>query len=259
MNIRNRPVPRRVEPLSLKATAQRLSVSKQAARKSAAAKSVDLAKSAQRKPLGLRRPPGRARSDESRLAILTATLTLLESTPLQQISIESIAREAGVGKATIYRWWSSKAAVVIEAFIQIHLGHTPMPRGVAPRKALVRHMHLLVDQYASLSGHIVAQLLAEGQNDPEVLSQLRERFWYGRRAVVREVLEHGRETGDFRADIDIEQQMDIMYAPIYFRLIMQHLPLDKKFADDHCDSMLRLMAPLHESASPIVTKRRKSV
>src|SRR5205085_6201861 len=61
------------------------------------------------------RAPGRVRSDASRVAILDATLKLLEGTPLQQISIESIAREAGVGKATIYRWWNSKAAVVIEA------------------------------------------------------------------------------------------------------------------------------------------------
>ena len=83
-----------------------------------------------------KRTPGRARSDASRVAILGAALKLLETTPLQQISIESIAREAGVGKATIYRWWSSKAAVVIEAFVQYHVSHTAIPKGMGPREVV---------------------------------------------------------------------------------------------------------------------------
>ena len=119
------------------------------------------------------------------MAILDATLKLLETTPLQQVSIESIAREAGVGKATIYRWWSSKAAVVIEAFLQTHVSHTPMEKGGSPREAIARHFHLLVDEYSGWSGRIVAQIMAEGQSEPNVLREFRERFWYGRRALVR--------------------------------------------------------------------------
>lgn len=205
------------------------------------------------------RSPGRVRSDASRVAILNATLKLLETTPLQQISIESIAREAGVGKATIYRWWNSKAAVVIEAFLHTHLSHTPMPKGVSPRNALTRHVHLLVEEYSGWSGRIVSQILAEGQGDPDVLREFRERFWYGRRAVVREVFEEARRQGEFRSDIDTELQMDILYAPIYFRLLMGHLPLDKKFADAHCAAMMHLLAfPEQETAAPVPAGRRKA-
>lgn len=161
------------------------------------------------------------------MAILDATLKLLETTPVSQISIESIAREAGVGKATIYRWWNSKAAVVIEAFLHTHLSHTPMPKDVSPRDALMRHIHLLVEEYSGWSGRIVSQIMAEGQSDPDVLREFRERFWYGRRAVVREVVEDARRKGEFRNDVETELQMDILYAPIYFRLLMRHLPLDK--------------------------------
>ena len=167
------------------------------------------------------RSPGRARSDASRVAILDATLKLLGTTPLQQISIESIAREAGVGKATIYRWWNSKAAVVIEAFLHTHLSHTPMPRVSSPREALIRHIHLLIDEYNGWSGRVVAQVLAEGQGDPDVLREFRERFWYGRRALVREVLEDARRLGEIRSDMDAELQMDMLYAPIYFQLLFQ--------------------------------------
>lgn len=198
------------------------------------------------------------RSDASRVAILDAALKLLETTSLQQISIESIAREAGVGKATIYRWWNSKAAVVIEAFLHAHVSHTPMPKGGSPREALVRHIHLLVEEYAGWSGLIVTQIMAEGQGDPDVLREFRERFWYGRRALVREVVEEARKRGEFRSDMDTELQMDILYAPIYFRMFMRHLPLDKKFADAHCAAIVQILAPPEGAATTVPSRRRKA-
>jgi AcrR family transcriptional regulator len=191
------------------------------------------------------------------MAILDATLKLLETTPVQQISIESIAREAGVGKATIYRWWNSKAAVVIEAFLHTHVSHTPMPKDVSPRAALTRHVHRLVEEYSGWSGRIVSQIMAEGQGDPDVLREFRERFWYGRRAVVREVVEEARRLGEFRTDLETELQMDILYAPIYFRLLMRHLPLDKKFADEHCAAIMQMLAPAEKEAGAAPAKRRK--
>lgn len=193
-----------------------------------------------------RSTPGRARSDASRMAILEATLKLLESTPLQQISIESIAREAGVGKATIYRWWPSKASIVIEAFIHYHGIHTPFPEGVGPSDALVRHIHLLVEEYGSWAGRIVAQLVAEGQANPAVLQEFRDRFLLVRRALVREVVDEARRTGEFRTDMDAETQEELLYAPIYMRLMFHHQPLDSQFADTHCAAlmnMLRASAP----------------
>jgi AcrR family transcriptional regulator len=191
------------------------------------------------------------------MAILDATLKLLETTPVQQISIESIAREAGVGKATIYRWWNSKAAVVIEAFLHTHLSHTPMPKHVSPREALTRHVHRLIEEYSGWSGRIVSQIMAEGQGDPDVLREFRERFWYGRRAVVREVVEEARRLGEFRTDQETELQMDILYAPIYFRLLMRHLPLDKKFADAHCAAITQLLAPPEKEAGAAPARKRK--
>jgi AcrR family transcriptional regulator len=191
------------------------------------------------------------------MAILEATLKLLEATPVQQISIESIAREAGVGKATIYRWWNSKAAVVIEAFLHTHLSHTTMPKVESPREALTRHVHLLVEEYSGWSGRIVSQIMAEGQSDPDVLREFRERFWYGRRAVVREVLEDARRLGEIRDYLDTELQMDILYAPIYFRLLMRHLPLDKKFADQHCAAIMQMLMPSGKVAGATPAKKRK--
>lgn len=200
-----------------------------------------------------RRSPGRARSDTARLAILNAALKLLEKQPLQQITIEAIAREAEVGKATIYRWWPSKASIVIDAFVQNHVSHTPMPVGTTAREALNRHIHLLIEQYGGWSGRLVAQILAEGQSDPVVLREFRERFAYGRRALVREVVEEGRRRGEFRTDIDAEMQADLLYAPIYQRLMMQHRPLDKEFADTLSETVLKLIC-IEEVKAPVAKR-----
>jgi AcrR family transcriptional regulator len=201
------------------------------------------------------RRAGRPRSETTRLNILQATIHLLEHETVQSLTIEAIARRAGVGKATIYRWWDSKALVVIDAFIEHHVIRTPMPRDLPPAKALATHFTALVHEYAGWSGRIVAQIIAEGQSDPAVLREFRERFHYGRRAVVREVLEQWRRDGSIPSPSDIEVLGDLIYAPIYMRLLLGHSPLDDTFVRSHLTYVYRLLgAPLPplevEIASP---------
>lgn len=204
-----------------------------------------------------RRSPGRVRSDTSRIAILNAALKLLETRSLQQITIEAIAREAEVGKATIYRWWRSKASVVIEAFMQNHIAHTPMPQGVSAREAISGHIQSLVEQYSGWSGRVVAQIIAEGQADPEVLQEFREKFFSGRRLLVREVVMDGRRRGEFRTDMELELQIEVLYAPVYLRLLMGHLPLDRSFGKALASTVLQLMAAEEDghATPPSVSKK----
>lgn len=184
---------------------------------------------------------GRPRSEETRQRILAATIRLLEREALASLTIEAIAREAGVGKATIYRWWDSKALVVIDAFMEHHTVKTPMPQDVAPAAALSVHFTSLVHEYAGWSGRIVAQIIAEGQSDPGVLSELRTRFQEGRRAVVREVLERWAASGEIVAPANVDLLGDLIYAPIYMRLLVGHAPLDDTFARDHLAYVFTLL------------------
>lgn len=201
----------------------------------------------------IKRTPGRTRSEAARVAILNATLNLLEHQSLQQISIEAIAKEAGVGKATIYRWWPSKVSVVIDAFVQNHVLQTPMPKGSSCREAIAVHIHRMIQQYDGRGGRLVAQIMAEGQADQDVLREFRERFFYGRRAMVREVIEEGRRNGEFRTDLESEFLMDIIYSPVYFRLLMGHLPLSQDFADELARSATAMLC-----ASPLTIPPSKN-
>lgn len=178
------------------------------------------------------RSGGRPRNEATRRLILTTALELLKTETLQAITIEAIAKAAGVGKATIYRWWDSKAAIAIDAFIEHHVVRTPMRRDIPPGDAIADHIRNLVEQYSGWPGRIVAQILAEAQSDPSIGREFRERFHYGRRAIVREELEAWRQSGGIPPETNIEMLMDVLYAPIYMRLMVGHAPLDVKFSDE---------------------------
>ncbi|MGN6220218.1 MAG: TetR/AcrR family transcriptional regulator, partial [Microbacterium sp.] len=102
------------------------------------------------------------RSEQSRQAILQATMKLLDerqpdSMSVQQLSIERIAREAGVSKTTIYRWWPSKAAVIIDTFLENHILQTTMRDDLPAVDALREHVISLAKVYAGYEGRLMAQ------------------------------------------------------------------------------------------------------
>lgn len=184
---------------------------------------------------------GRPRSQATRSQILSTTIRLLKKQSVQTITIEAIAREAGVGKATIYRWWNSKALVVIDAFMDQYVTKTPMDRDLPPGDAIAQHIMSIVHEYSGWSGRLVAQIIAEGQSDPDVLREFRHRFHYGRRAVVREMLEAWRQSASIPAPPNIELLGDLLYAPIYMRLLLGHAPLDEDFAHEHITYIFSLL------------------
>lgn len=186
-------------------------------------------------------PLGRPRSEATRQLILNSTITLLQDKTIQAISIEAIAREAGVSKATIYRWWDSKAQVVIDAFIENHLVKTTIPVGLSPREAIIYHFRSLVEQYSAWPGRLVAQIIAEGQSDPATLQAFRERFHLGRRAVVKQLLSAWKATGEIPENTNVEILMDIIYGPIYMRLLIGHASLDDDFVRTHIDYIYTLL------------------
>ena len=173
---------------------------------------------------------GRPRSEAAHKAILEATRTLLETTTIRDLTIEAIARTAGVGKTTIYRRWPSKSAVVIDALEGI-VSRSQLIASKSVRAALSDQVSHLVEQYRGRRGRIVAELLAEGQADSEVLNEFRERFLLRRRAVARELIEHGKETGEFDPQLNTDLACDVIFGPIYYRLMVAHLPLDDEFAN----------------------------
>jgi len=183
------------------------------------------------------------RSEESHRAILEATMRLLdESGPValsvQKLSIERIAREAGVSKTTIYRWWPSKAAVVIDTFLDNHVARTPVREDVPAIEALREHLASLTEVYAGPEGRLVAQLIAECQYDPATMVEFKKRFWTPRAHAATSLIRRAMDEGSIRADLDPELITELLYAPVYFRLLFQTGALDAEATEAILQSAL---------------------
>jgi AcrR family transcriptional regulator len=188
------------------------------------------------------RSVGRPRSATARQAILDAALHLVRRDGFSALTIERIAREAGVGKPTIYRWWSSKGTIVFEALQQHAEQAIPLPvEGPLP----TRLMAFLQAVFAALNedtGEIVRSLMAEAQRDPAFAAIFRTQFINVRRKPLLTLLQHGIMTGELAADTNIDVLADLIYGAMWYRLLVQHAPLDDAFACDIVQALLHIPA-----------------
>lgn len=182
---------------------------------------------------------GDQRSAESESAILSATLHLLEQKPLRDITIEAIAEKAGVGKATIYKWWPSKAYVALEAFLVGIEAAAAAPDTGSARSDFTIHLKSLIRFYATSTGRTYSQFIAEGQSDPEFPTFFRGRFLTPRREGVKAIWQRGVDRGEIRSGLDSEIVLDLVYGPTIFRLMVGHGPLNDAEAE-------RMIAALFE-------------
>jgi AcrR family transcriptional regulator len=196
---------------------------------------------------GEKRPPGRPRSEESRQAILRSTLKLLTETGFPQLSIEAIAADADVSKATVYRWWPTKAALVADAFSDSASDELRFPDTGSVQKDISLQMRQVVRVFRSQRGKVVAALLGGGQSDPELIAAFRERFLWPRRRQAYQTLQRGIDRGELPAGIDMDLTLDSLYGPIYMRFLIRHDELNESFADALCGLVLRGVAQQAEA------------
>lgn len=186
-----------------------------------------------------KRPPGRPRSEQARRAILRSTLRLLRKSSYPALSIEAVAAGANVGKATVYRWWSSKAALVADAFSSITVDELHFPDTGSVRADLSMQMKQLVRIFRSSRGRVVAAILGGGLFDAELIDAFRERFMLPRRREAYQTLRRGIERGELPAELDRDLMLDSLYGPIYMRFLLRHDELGEQFVDKLVEQVMR--------------------
>jgi len=174
---------------------------------------------------------GRHRSVEAEAAILKATLYLLERQPLRKVTADAIARRAGVSKATIYKWWPNKSLVALDAYLAGISEQVPLPDTGSAERDFTEQLKSVMAFYASPLGKLFCQFIAEGQSDPAFLALFRERFLSARRETARVMWERGVQRGEIRPDVDGEIVLDLIYAPMVFRLLTGYGPLGEPEAE----------------------------
>ena len=178
-----------------------------------------------------RRGPGRPRSDEARQAILASTLALLKQVGFHDLSIEGIAAHAGVGKATVYRWWPNKAALVIDAFVETIGPELRFQKDTPVREAIHQQMRRVIRLMRGEFGEILAAIIGAGQSQPEMVEAVRKHWIEPRRKEARELVSRAQERGELRSDIAADTILDILYGPLYFRLLVGHSRIDGQLVD----------------------------
>ncbi len=181
-----------------------------------------------------KRPPGRPRSEEARQAILQSTLKILSHAGFSDFKMEEVAARAAVGKATVYRWWPNKGALIADAFASSTTRKLRFPDTGSVYTDMSQQMRQLVKVFRSRRGRIVAAILAAGQSDKDLLEAFRERFLWPRRREAYATLRRGIQRGELRKDLDPDLLLDSLYGPIYMRFLIRHDRLTSEFVDRLC-------------------------
>ena len=192
------------------------------------------------------RERGRPRSDSSHRAIVAAAQELLVEQGYRELTIQGVAARAGVGKQTIYRWWPSRAALVLEAYLAGSDAIHPPPSSDSVEEDVRALLNWLVAVLAQpIGGHVVAGLVADMQHDPDLAERFHGDVVPTRRRAMAEALERGRRRGEIRDDADVELAVDALHGAVFYRLLLSGAPLDATFTSDLAREVLLGLAP-HE-------------
>jgi AcrR family transcriptional regulator len=182
---------------------------------------------------------GRPRSGRLHQAILETAFDLVLEVGFRGVSLELIAAKTGVGKTTIYRRWPNKAAVVMDAFTMRIGSGSQFPKADGISESIRLQMRAMAKSFRGSDGALVKALLAEAQFDPELAKAFRERWTLPRRELARSVIEEAIRQKEWRADVDPDDAIDLLYAPLYYRLQMGTGPLSNSYVDGIFDRAMK--------------------
>jgi len=172
-------------------------------------------------------------------AILVAARELLAEGGPGAITMEAVAARAGVGKPTVYRWWPDRHAVAMAALMETDGVPEVRRRRGSALLALQRQLRAIAGRFVTNTGRHVASMLAAADAESELSKAFRSHFVLARRAEGKALLERAIREREVRRDLNVEVALDLLYGPIFFRLLIGHAPLDERFTDQVLEEALR--------------------
>jgi AcrR family transcriptional regulator len=183
--------------------------------------------------------PGRPRDEEVRKRILDSAAQLLEDRCIDQITVDAIAEQSGAGKATVYRWWPNKEAVLIEAFRERVSQELPFPDTGNFKQDVRQQLQNFAEIiYWGRRGKIFRSFIAGAQADPEIAKAFREIWIRPRRAEARKLFERYIAAGVARPDLDPDLAVEIVFAPLYYRLLTGWGEITRDYLDSLVDTVM---------------------
>jgi AcrR family transcriptional regulator len=189
---------------------------------------------------------GRPRSETARRAILAAAFELAAEHRAAGLTMEAIAQRAGVSKETLYRWWRSKAEVLLEALAERGEREIQVPDS----GELARDLHAFMSATARALDpqmrRVLRTLAAQAAADPPFAEQVRDRFLSRRRASLATILERAVERGELGAG-QAAIALDLVFGSLWYRLVFAIAGLDQKWAAQVADAIVAMSAPVRRA------------
>ena len=184
---------------------------------------------------------GRPPSDRaaSHAAIMDTVYALLQEKSVRDLTMEEVAKRAKVGKPTLYKWWPTKATLVLAMLCERMAPNLAMPTVRTAEESLRLRVRRLIDAFNGPFGKIVAGLIAEGQSEPAVLQEFFGRWVSPRRTATIADLQRGKNAGELRSETEPELLNDAIFGAIYYRLLLRSGPLTRRFGEELVEQVIR--------------------
>jgi AcrR family transcriptional regulator len=178
----------------------------------------------------VRRAPGRPKNEGIETALLDAAAGLLRENGFGGCSIEAVSRRSGIGKPAIYRRWPNRTALAIDAFARVMATEVPLIETGDAAQDLVDDFVRLAEHYSGPDGRLYVELIASAVLEPGAAQLLYDRFFAQRRRELVALWRRGVDCGQFRADVDPDDAIDLIFGAGIFRLLIGHAPMDTQAA-----------------------------
>jgi AcrR family transcriptional regulator len=188
---------------------------------------------------------GRPRSATARIRVLEAARVLVETLGPGAVTIEAVAARSGVSKPTIYRTWPNAHAVVMAALMESPPAPSAVRRSGSALAALRRQLRDIARTLASRTGRNVTMMLASADAETELSKAFRHHFILARREEGRQLLASAAAKGELRQDVDVDVTLDLLYGPIFFRILVGHAVADEGFCERLLDQLVGGLATRH--------------
>jgi len=183
------------------------------------------------------RPPSEMAASHD--AIMDAVYALLQKKSVRDLTMEEVAKRAKVGKPTLYKWWPTKATLVLAMLCERMAPNLAMPTVRTAEESLRLRVRRLIDAFNGPFGKIVAGLIAEGQSEPAIRQDFFDRLVSPRRTATIADLQRGKNAGELRSETEPELLNDAIFGAIYYRLLLRSGPLTGRFGEELVEQVIR--------------------
>ena len=186
------------------------------------------------------RPPSELAA--SHAAIMDAVHSLLQKKSVRDLTMEEVAKQARVGKPTLYKWWPTKATLVLAMLCERMAPNLEKPTALTAEESLRFRVRRLIDAFNGPFGKIVAGLIAEGQSEPAIRQAFFDRWVSPRRTATIADLDRAKNAGELRSDTEPDLVNDAIFGAIYYRFLLGSGSFTRRFGEELVAQVIRGIA-----------------